>query len=466
MKKNKMKFLKTLTFLFIFSLFSCSEDLYETESNKSNYRVSYVNSVAIQNNKELVKTLRDEKIIKTNSLNKIIIDTVNNFSIDTDFVKFLQGPNFNSYTFKIIEQEENYLDNLVLVSQEGAPYSAFIMRYNLTEQEKTALNNGQAVDFTNKAKVLKLSNSNIANDAFTKLAYEEECNWVSSWEEVVTLSIDPDQCDCYGLNNTSVSHVLIGSWACTSGGVGSDAGSDIGTSPNGGGGGGSDLTPPNPCVKLKDLLNTSKANVKPTIINDLRPNIAVNPSGEKGVSLAMNSSGVVTNTIIPTVSQPPLPISTGGNFYSAIHTHPLDTAPIFSWSDVYTLNQMNNNLATHNQGLASFLLVCQDDNNVFQTYAIVFDLNSLNDTIDQFINNPENNGCSIAEIELKMNSKLEKEYNIEYNSVNPNYEKVFLRNMFNSNITLYKANSTLTNWSKLSLSNNSATATVNSTNCN
>jgi hypothetical protein len=104
MKKNKMNFLKTLTFLFIFSLFSCSEDLYETESNNSNYKVSYVNSVAIQNNKELVKILRNEKIIKTNSLNKIVIDTVNNFSIDTDFVKFLQGPNFNSYTFTIMEQ--------------------------------------------------------------------------------------------------------------------------------------------------------------------------------------------------------------------------------------------------------------------------------------------------------------------------------------------------------------------------
>ena len=114
--------------------------------------------------------------------------------------------------------------------------------------------------------------------------------------------------------------------------------------------------------------------------------------------------------------------------------------------------------------MASFLLVCQDDNGVFQTYAIVFDPVSVNETIDQFMTNPENIGCTVKEI--SENEKLRIAYNKEYNSPNPNYERVFLRSMYNSNVSLYKANSTLTNWSKLSLSNNSATATVNSTNCN
>lgn len=43
-----MKFLKILAFLFILSLFSCSEDLYETQSSNSEYRVKLVNSVAIE----------------------------------------------------------------------------------------------------------------------------------------------------------------------------------------------------------------------------------------------------------------------------------------------------------------------------------------------------------------------------------------------------------------------------------
>jgi hypothetical protein len=255
-----------------------------------------------------------------------------------------------------------------------------------------------------------------------------------------------------------------------------------GGSPGGGGGGGTyssntptdptiltSPTPPvknfdrlkTPCVKLKKLFDPAKANIKPNIVNDLQPNIAVNPSGEKGASLAMNSSGVPTNTVIPPTSTNSVGIPTGSNYYSGIHTHPLDTYPMFSWSDVVVLNTLNNNSSSHNQGLASFLLVCQDDNGVFQTYAIVFDLDSLNDTIDQFMGNPENNGCTSQEIELKMNNLLGEEY-----LKDSNYERAFLKFMSSSNVSLYRANSTLTNWSKLTLSNNSATATVNSTNCN
>lgn len=77
------------------------------------------------------------------------------------------------------------------------------------------------------------------------------------------------------------------------------------------------------------------------------------------------------------------------------------------------------------------------------------------------MSNPENIGCSSLEIENKMNDKLGRAYDNDNN-----YERAFLRFMSNSNVSLYKANSTLTNWSKLSLSNTSATATVNSTNCN
>lgn len=373
----------------------------------------------------------------------------------------MEGPGFNSYTFKIIEQEENYLDNLVLVSKSGAPYSAFVMRYNLTDEEKEALNTGAAINFTNKVKVLKLLNSSIVNDVLGKLAYYEECNWVSSWQEVVTITPCPyDGCWAEEWTGTSVSHVLVGSWDCTGGG-----GGDVGTSPHGGGGG-SDLTPPNPCVKLKNLFNTTKANIKPIILNDLRPNIAVNPSGEKGATLSKNDTGTVLSTPILPTSINVTPIPFGGYFYSALHTHPLDTAPMFSFSDVVTLNNLNNHCALFNKGLASFLLVCQDDNGVFQTYAIVFDPESLNETIDQFMTNPENIGCSEKEITEKKNEELRLEYNVEYNSANPNYEKVFLKKMFNSNVSLYKANSTLTNWSKLSISSNTTNPTVNSTNCN
>jgi hypothetical protein len=134
---------------------------------------------------------------------------------------------------------------------------------------------------------------------------------------------------------------------------------------------------------------------------------------------------------------------------------------MFSWSDLLSLQCLNNNLAPHNQGMASFLLVCQDDNNVFQTYAMVIDPQSLNSSIDNFMTNPENIGCSYGEIAQNMDAMLWQEFTND-----SNFERVFLRYISNLNISIYKADNELTTWSKLTLSNNSPTATVNSIKCN
>ena len=51
-----------------------------------------------------------------------------------------------------------------------------------------------------------------------------------------------------------------------------------------------------------------------------------------------------------------------------------------------------------------------------------------------------------------MDSKLFKDYYIEQNNqTSTNYDKAFLKFMKDSNISLYKADNTLTTWSKLSL---------------
>jgi len=65
-----------------------------------------------------------------------------------------------------------------------------------------------------------------------------------------------------------------------------------------------------------------------------------------------------------------------------------------------------------------------------------------------------------------MNDELNLYYAEELINNTKNYELAFLRFNFGTNIGLYKANSDLTNWSKLTISNNSDTATVISTNCN
>ncbi len=228
------------------------------------------------------------------------------------------------------------------------------------------------------------------------------------------------------------------------------------------------LPPPNknndPCKQLKRLFNTPKPDIKPIIIDSLQPFITANLTGEKGVLLTKAATDSITISMMPATTNNEIQVPTGGDRYSAIHTHETISYPMFSWSDVYKLHNLSINIASHNTGQASFLLTAKHDNGTFETYAIVFDTTGT--TLNDFFNNPENVGCTHQEIIDKMNKKLAKEYETEAINGTYNYEKVFLRANFGLNVSLYKANSTLTNWSKLSISSNSATATVNSTNCN
>ncbi len=143
-------------------------------------------------------------------------------------------------------------------------------------------------------------------------------------------------------------------------------------------------------------------------------------------------------------------IRTGGNYYSAIHTHPESAYPMFSWSDVYTLYTLNKQMQAHNAGLSSFLLVCKDQNGDFQTYAIMIE--NIENTIESVLNDPKYAGKKVEDIKAIMDSKLFKDYYIEQNNqTSTNYDKAFLKFMKDSNISLYKADNTLTTWSKLSL---------------
>jgi hypothetical protein len=219
-----------------------------------------------------------------------------------------------------------------------------------------------------------------------------------------------------------------------------------------------------PCIELKKLFNTPKPDIKTTIINYMRPNIAVNPSGEIGAGLIKTDSGAFNTRLLQPTTSNQVFIPTGGSFYSGIHTHPLDTYPMFSWTDVYFLYKMNNNLSPINFVNVSFLLVCQDDSGDFQTYVIVFD-ETFSNTIDNIFNDPENSNCLPEAIAEMMDERLEKKYAKEDELGLRNYERAFLRMMMGYNVSLYKANTDLNNWNKLSLDNLTGT-NVNTTPCN
>lgn len=223
-----------------------------------------------------------------------------------------------------------------------------------------------------------------------------------------------------------------------------------------------------PCENLAALVDPAKANIKPLITGGLYTAVN-NAAGESGVMLKRESNGTITSEVLPYTTNPngenpSIKIKTGGRYYSAIHSHPKNAYPMFSWSDIYLLYRLEIATSNYNDRMTSFLLVCEDDNGVKQTYAITFE--SIGLMMEEVFTNPQNIGCTEAEIIKQMDIKFANAYKAEDEKANPNYERLFLQLNFGTNIGLYKADSNLTSWSKLSINTNSDTAIVNSTNCN
>lgn len=221
-------------------LISCENKVYEEVLYKSQVKVSYVKSSFLESKPMLMEKIRNSKAFKKNSTGRIITDTVNGYSIDTDKVKYIQGENYESFTFEIIKPDNTFLDNLVLMSKPQGGYRSYALRYNLTNEEKQKIDTPEFIDFTNKCKVSEIEESSTLEEILSKFFYHEECNMVYSWEEVINITPCPiDGCWAPEWTGTSVSHVLVGHLVCTGGGSSSTDLSTIGTSPHATGGGNS-----------------------------------------------------------------------------------------------------------------------------------------------------------------------------------------------------------------------------------
>ncbi|WP_157761408.1 hypothetical protein [Chryseobacterium camelliae] len=232
------------------------------------------------------------------------------------------------------------------------------------------------------------------------------------------------------------------------------------------GGGGEDPQPEpyDPCEKGKDLLKPSKGNIKTLITNGMYSYINNSSTGEAGIYLKKDNLGNITSEVAPYTAGAALPIKTGGKYFSAIHTHPTDAYPMFSWTDIYALYKLEIQSAQYNEGYSSLLLVCQDDNGVKQTYVIMFE--NIGSYMEDVFNNPENIGCSHQEIKDRMDLILEDKYKKEADKSVPNYESAFLQVTFGTNVGLYKANADLSGFSKLEIQSNIADSIVIPINCN
>lgn len=432
------------------------------------------------------KLQKNKNTSNSSVISRTIMEDMYGFTIADKPAKILQTNNFTTYTFLIQRdslQSANYFENLVIKTDSLNNTQAVILKYTpftplvyLQNHNSSYFNGeveGQFIIYNNQS------------SSQSRMVYGCE------YSMGLICTGDSDGCgatahpvteSCVYFTPGCISPTVLGmSCGFYDDGLGGSGGTSSSDSGSGGGSGGSsngDTTEDidlndghgglttvtvvpgevdSPCNKLKNLFTNKDLKVKQRIINDLRPNIDENPEGEKAALLQKLPDGTTGSTILFPTSIGEIKIKTGFNFFSAIHTHPLTTFPMFSWSDVLTLKTMHDNLESHNTGLASFLLVCQDQNGVFQTYAIVFNNEGVN-TLDLVFNSPFWAGKTPAEIAVEMNDRLWEGWINEEKNRTFDYAKVFLNQFSGSNVSLYKANSNLDNWSRLHIN----TATNNS----
>lgn len=229
----------TLIFGISLLLTNCQKDdglqvLEETETkDQSTFTVSRINQSKILENKAVINKIQSiksqKKNTQTNAQNKTVYSEELNFYINTDratYIENLEG-NYHSYTFPIYRDTDNgLLENLLLSLQQDGTYKAFIVSYDLTEQEKEDLDNGLYIDLEDRSTYTLIDNNNLPSNIMGKVYNECVTDSHSYWicgNGVVGHNADTPRDQCHA---SSYDYVIELEWGLCpdSGGDGSDPG--------------------------------------------------------------------------------------------------------------------------------------------------------------------------------------------------------------------------------------------------
>lgn len=480
-----------LLFLLFGTIFACQtpEDLIEEEQTK-NIKVSILRKTEIENRKFLLTKLNKISQELTNA--KVVYNTMYNFSIDTDLCKMIESNGITTYTFAVKREQPNGLfENLILKEMPNGTFSSKLIQYNISETEKEQILNGIDVDLTNRINTITIDDQNFTNNLTSKIYYNpnacydvnivtvpgQTCPEGHSYGQTCYYAIPGSSYYNPSLAPThSTTQLVYTEIDCEIGGGDSnppdseDGSSGGSTSPTGGGG---DVEAgSSPCDQLKKHLSTTSGiKLKSPEIYDYLKGKLIEPKEfgfyfkkENRTYTAYESYNATNDKIT---------VKIGENYFCSIHTHPYPTAnPMFTWEDLYSLQQYFQNVNIELEQEVTIFLVVKDNYGVNQLYALkIDDYTTLSDfilnDIDNTVTSQDLTGLTTDEERLRkildlMNAKQHK-----YNLSNPNMnqEIPFLNYFAGCGASLYKANSTLTNWDKLTLSNNT-TNPITKTPCN
>ena len=108
--------------------------------------------------------LKNKQKLKENS--RMIYDSINDFYIDEDYVKYLQTGEKESYTFSIKRDSIQKIENIVFNKGENGEYLSYLVKYDFTPEELKLMNAQQLND-----KEVKYYPISFDDDGFMRISH-------------------------------------------------------------------------------------------------------------------------------------------------------------------------------------------------------------------------------------------------------------------------------------------------------
>ena len=221
------------------------------------------------------------------------------------------------------------------------------------------------------------------------------------------------------------------------------------------------------CERLNNLIDTNESNIKPSL-ETLKNNI--NQDGEYGANFKKDSNGVYSSVDLPESTNNTANTGAGGEVYAIGHNHLLTpNNDMYSWGDLYALKEVYQKARINVRNEVTSILASQDlplSQNT-EVYALkIKDFGKLrvkiNRDLANIVKSPSFRLINNPTFKQKLNA-LNKQIWDKYDENTDNVQ-VFL-NEFGDYVDLYRADGILSDWTKLSLTQD-VFGTVFETPCN
>ncbi|MGV3695585.1 hypothetical protein [Flavobacterium sp.] len=509
MKKSYSQLINIAIILSLFfagiCFISCEAEKDYTSKNKIIIKRCSLKDVSLKSNFQLRKAVNHFKNLSSTTNSKIVYDENSGLFFDDEKGIYVEKDGKESYSFPVIQLNNEKIKNITFTKNANNGYDIYLVQYDYTKEDINNFSKENLAQRDIKYQTL------IRGDVEYPIGeYWYICVTTTTIESVWTEE------DAEG--TTYVCVTTISTTECTSGGGGSGPGfggpspgnggpvSGPGNPGNGGEGGGGNgeidpINPTNPttshngntddtlltanildteseisndpCKELKKLfeIDSVQANRLPNLkpqIQELMTNASNNLNYEVAFNFSKNANNEYsTSSIISNpLSQNSAPIKTGGDSYAAGHTHTVMLYPIFSWSDVYTLFSLYKNASLQNKQEVTFILAAKECVTCADVTVLAIKIDNFNNfraKLNADMNNSRTAGFTIDKQIAYADENFAKKFTPAMN-LNQSV-KLFLENFNDHNISLYKADENLDNWSKLSLSSNPV-APISETPCN